>query len=106
MFTFPTSLLVFLLAVQQKGREKGDEHGGVFVSHCTENPIYVFLFWELRDLSPNFHVHVVSDLYFRRIGPHTVFPAAELAGRWWEYIVGAQDLIYNSAYMTYSYEVN
>jgi hypothetical protein len=70
MFTFPTSFLVFLLAVQQKGREKGDEHGGVFVPHCKENPIYVFLFWELRDLSPNFHVHVVSDLFFRRIGPH------------------------------------
>jgi hypothetical protein len=39
--------------------------------HCKENPIYVFLFWELRDLSPNFHIHVpVSDLYFPRIGPH------------------------------------
>jgi hypothetical protein len=32
--------------------------------HCNENPIYVFLFWELRGLSPNFHIHVsVSDLY-------------------------------------------
>jgi hypothetical protein len=30
--------------------------------HCIENPIYVFLFWELRGLSPNFHIHVsVSD---------------------------------------------
>ncbi len=29
-----------------------------------ENPIYVFLFWELRGLSPNFHIPVsVSDLY-------------------------------------------
>jgi hypothetical protein len=36
-----------------------------------ENPIYVFLFWELRSLSPNFHIHVsVSDLYIPRIGPH------------------------------------
>ncbi len=33
-------------------------------AHCNENPIYVFLFWELRGLSPNFHIHVsVSDLY-------------------------------------------
>jgi hypothetical protein len=32
---------------------------------------YVFLFWELCDLSPNFHIHVsVSDLYISRIGPH------------------------------------
>jgi hypothetical protein len=39
--------------------------------HCNENPIYVFLFWELRGLSPNFHIHVsVSDLYISRIGPH------------------------------------
>jgi hypothetical protein len=40
-------------------------------SHCKENPIYVFLFWELRGLSPNFYIHVsVSDLYIPRIGPH------------------------------------
>jgi hypothetical protein len=39
--------------------------------HCNTNSIYVFLFWELRGLSPNFHVHVsVSDLYIPRIGPH------------------------------------
>ena len=39
--------------------------------HCKENPIYVFLFWELRGLSPNFHIHVsVRDLYIPRIGPH------------------------------------
>ncbi len=39
--------------------------------HCNENPINVFLFWELRVLSPNFHIHVsVSDLYIHRIGPH------------------------------------
>jgi hypothetical protein len=36
--------------------------------HCNENPIYTFLFWELRGLSPNFHIHVsVSDLYIPRI---------------------------------------
>jgi hypothetical protein len=31
--------------------------------HCNENPIYVFLFWELRGHSTNFHIHVsVSNL--------------------------------------------
>ena len=39
--------------------------------HCKENPIYVFLFWELRGLSPNIHILVsVNDLYIPRIGPH------------------------------------
>ena len=39
--------------------------------HCKENPIYVFLFWELRGLNPNFHIHVsVCHLYIPRIGPH------------------------------------
>ncbi len=41
------------------------------LAHCNENPTYVFLFWELRGLSPNFHIYVsVSDLYIPRIGPH------------------------------------
>jgi hypothetical protein len=39
--------------------------------HCHENPTYVVLFWEMRGLSPNFHIHVsVSDLFILRIGPH------------------------------------
>ncbi len=39
--------------------------------HCNENSIYVFLSWELRCLSPNFHIYVyVSDLYIPRIGPY------------------------------------
>jgi hypothetical protein len=39
--------------------------------HCNENPIYVFLFWELVGLSPSFHIHVsVIDLYIPRIDPH------------------------------------
>jgi hypothetical protein len=38
---------------------------------CNENPISVFLFWELRGLSSNFHIHMsVSDLYIPRNGPH------------------------------------
>jgi hypothetical protein len=38
---------------------------------ATKIPFYLFLFWELRDLSPSFHILVsVSDLYIPRIGPH------------------------------------
>jgi hypothetical protein len=41
------------------------------IMHCNENPIYVILFWELRGLGPNFHIHVsLSGLYIPRIGPH------------------------------------
>jgi hypothetical protein len=38
---------------------------------CTATKLrFVFLFWELRSLSPNFHIHVsVRDLYIPRIGP-------------------------------------
>jgi hypothetical protein len=40
-------------------------------AHCNENSIYVLLFWELRCLITNFHVHEsVSDLYIPRIGQH------------------------------------
>ncbi len=39
--------------------------------HCNGNSVYIFLFGELRGLSPNFHIHVsVSDLYIPWIGPH------------------------------------
>jgi len=42
-----------------------------FCVYCNEYPIYVFLFWELRGLSSNFHIYVSeSDLYIYRIGPH------------------------------------
>jgi hypothetical protein len=41
------------------------------LTHCKENPIYVFLFCELRGLNPNFYIHVsLSDLYIPRISPH------------------------------------
>jgi hypothetical protein len=34
--------------------------------HCKENSTYVFLFWELRGLSPDFHIHVsVGQLYIK-----------------------------------------
>ncbi len=46
---------------------------------CNENPIYVFIFWELRGLSPNFHIHgSVSDLYIPRISPHTVYGRSKI----------------------------
>jgi hypothetical protein len=46
----------------------------VLTVYCNKNRIYVFLFWELRGLSPNIHIHVtVSDLYILRIGPHISF---------------------------------
>ncbi len=58
----------------RNGRETstGNKH---CYPHCNENPIYLFLFWELcQGLSPNFHIHVsVSDLYVyygTRISPH------------------------------------
>jgi hypothetical protein len=39
--------------------------------HCKENPIYVFLFWELRSLSHYIHIHESEgNLYIPRIGPH------------------------------------
>jgi hypothetical protein len=48
--------------------------GGKFITRALEGlhcNVYIFLFWELRGLSPNFHIHVsVSDLYIPRIGPH------------------------------------
>jgi hypothetical protein len=52
-----------------KGREEQEGRKGRYVrGHCNENPINVFLFWELRGLSPNFHIHVsVSDLYIPHI---------------------------------------
>ncbi len=37
----------------------------------SENPIYILPFWELHDISPNFHIHLsMIHLYIPRIGPH------------------------------------
>ncbi len=55
-------------------------------THCNGNSVYIFLFWELRGLSPSFHIHVsVSDLYFP--GSVHIFPPAEKADPSWEYII-------------------
>jgi hypothetical protein len=35
--------------------------------HRNENPIYIFLFWELRGLSPNVHVASVAVLWIRSV---------------------------------------
>jgi hypothetical protein len=44
-------------------------HHTLCILHCKGNSV-IFLFWELRGLSPNFYIHVsVSDLYILRIGP-------------------------------------
>ncbi len=59
-------------------------------SHCNENPIYVFLFWELRGLSPNVRVHVSGERFIYFQNRFTYFPAAELADRSWDYINRAQ----------------
>jgi hypothetical protein len=53
--------------------------------HCKGNPFYVFLFWELRSLSPNFHIHVsVNDVLYIVPGLVHIFPPAEEADRLWE----------------------
>ncbi len=55
--------------------------------HCKENPIYVFLFWELRGLSPNFHIHVcLWAIYIFSGSVYIVFPAAKQADWSWKYI--------------------
>ncbi len=39
--------------------------------HTATKIPFMYSFWELRGLSPNFHIHVsVSDLNIPRIGPH------------------------------------
>ncbi len=48
-------------------------------SHCHENPIYVFLFWELRGLNPNFYIHVsVSDLFSILSGSVHIFSCSRI----------------------------
>jgi hypothetical protein len=51
--------------------------------HCNENPIYLFLFWELCGLSPNFHIHVPVRIYIFPGLVH-IFPAGKYADQLWE----------------------
>jgi hypothetical protein len=78
-----SSVVVFLddsvrmrrVLIKRKSRVKHNfsniDFGLLYMDTARKIPFYVFLFWELRGLSPNFHIHVsVSDLYIPRIGPH------------------------------------
>ncbi len=41
------------------------------IKHCNDKPIYLFPEKQLRDLLPNFHIHVsVSDINIPMIGPY------------------------------------
>jgi hypothetical protein len=69
----------------ETGLEQRPTLGTALAMHCNENPIYVFLFWELLCLSSNVHIHVsVSDDIFP--GSVHILPAAEYADLSWEYI--------------------
>ncbi len=71
-----------LLHIKTFGNERVVHDILMNVAHCNENPIYVFLIWEIRGLSLNVYIHVsMSDLYIPRIGPH--FSCS--SDRWWEY---------------------
>jgi len=35
----------------------------IIIMHCNENPIYLFLLWEVLGLSPNFHTHVSAYIF-------------------------------------------
>ncbi len=45
--------------------------------HCKENPTYIFLFWKLRGLSLNFHIHVSVPLYIIPGSVH-IFPCSRI----------------------------
>ncbi len=49
------------------------------LKHCNENPIYVFIFWELRGLSPNCHIHVPCErfIYSQDLSTIHIFFAEE-----------------------------
>ncbi len=61
----------------------------MWIVHCNGNSVYIFIFWELRGLSPNFHIHVsVSDLYSIFPASVHIFPPAEKADP--SYIIRSQ----------------
>jgi hypothetical protein len=75
----------------------GHDHGSIIVGlviqytlpphrlHFNANHIYVFLFWEWRGLSPNFHIRVFEGFIYSQ-DRSTYSPAAELANLSWIYI--------------------
>jgi hypothetical protein len=60
----PTKLrkLILSLLISDQNR-KCPNRKKHLILHCKENPINVFLFWELRGLSPNFYIHVSVAIY-------------------------------------------
>jgi hypothetical protein len=79
---------------EAEGRGRNPQEAGYVLhsinisTHCNGNSVYIFLFRELRGLSPDFLIHVsVSDLYIPRIH---IFPPAEKADPSWEYIIRSQ----------------
>jgi hypothetical protein len=56
--------------------------------HCNENNIHVFLFWELRGLSPTFHIHV-SVSQNRQADPGNIL----ISHRYMRVGIGRQNII-------------
>ncbi len=72
-----------------------------FNTHCKENPIYVFLFWELRGLSPNFHISGNIYIAHRYISVGTgikniIILFWKYQFHFWEYTNGNQTFIVDS----------
>ncbi len=60
-----------------------------FLPHCSGNPVYIFLFWELRGLSPISTFMCLWAIYKFPRSVH-IFPPAEKADPSWEYIIRSQ----------------
>ncbi len=48
-----------------------------YLLDCKENPIYIILFWELRGLSPNFHIQCLWAIYIFSGLVH-IFPCSRI----------------------------
>jgi hypothetical protein len=62
-----------------------NSYKGTISLHCNENPIYVFLYWELRGFSPNFYIHVsvLWAIYIFQRSVH-IFSCSRTDRRLWE----------------------
>ncbi len=59
-----STVTVVLLLLPHNQVKKRFSYLDIVRVQCKKNPIYVFLFWELHGLGPNFHIHVSMS------GPH------------------------------------